>query len=213
MDRGREGITLGQEGIVARTERQERGSAEELSWLGEDISPARRALDRVVSGALDASVSWLARHWLLLVNLAVGVFAFLPFVTPYLVSVDRADLARLIYLAYSTTCHQMPERSWFLFGYPMAYCERNTAIYLAVFLAGLAFARTGEDVRPLSLRAYLALIAPMALDGFTQLLGWRESTWALRTLTGGLFGAASVWFLYPHLRRRVSSLVGASGQR
>jgi uncharacterized membrane protein len=42
---------------------------------------------------------------------------------------------------------------------------------------------------------------PMAVDGFTQLFGLRESTWQLRTLTGGLFGLACVWFGFPLLDR------------
>jgi uncharacterized membrane protein len=37
----------------------------------------------------------------------------------------------------------------------------------------------------------------MALDGFTQLFGWRESTWELRVITGLLFGFASGWLVYP----------------
>ena len=39
----------------------------------------------------------------------------------------------------------------------------------------------------------------MAMDGFTQLFGWRESSAELRTLTGALFGAASVWLIYPRI--------------
>ena len=39
----------------------------------------------------------------------------------------------------------------------------------------------------------------MAIDGFTQLFGWRESTPELRTLTGALFGLASVWLIYPRI--------------
>jgi uncharacterized membrane protein len=39
----------------------------------------------------------------------------------------------------------------------------------------------------------------MAVDGVTQMLLLRESTWPLRVLTGGLVGVAAVWLLYPHL--------------
>jgi len=49
------------------------------------------------------------------------------------------------------------------------------------------------------------MILPMALDGFSQLLSWRESTWELRVATGLLFGAASGWLLYP----RFESMIGA----
>jgi uncharacterized membrane protein len=39
----------------------------------------------------------------------------------------------------------------------------------------------------------------MAIDGITQLFGLRESNWQLRTITGALFGLASVWLAYPYL--------------
>ena len=35
----------------------------------------------------------------------------------------------------------------------------------------------------------LVAIAPMAIDGLTQLLGWRESDNYMRSLTGALAGA------------------------
>ncbi|RLA92948.1 MAG: hypothetical protein DRG83_21710, partial [Deltaproteobacteria bacterium] len=53
--------------------------------------------------------------------------------------------------------------------------------------------------RPLPWRAYLALIAPLALDGLAQLLGLHESSPLLRVVTGGLFGLATVWLAYPYL--------------
>ncbi|MCC7367789.1 MAG: DUF2085 domain-containing protein [Chloroflexi bacterium] len=88
-------------------------------------------------------------------------------------------------------------------GYKVAFCERDVAIYLSVLLTGLAYAvRRGPspgNVAGLSMRAYALLILPMALDGFSQLFGWRESDVLLRTLTGGLFGAASVWLIYPRI--------------
>jgi len=172
----------------------------------DDIAPFRRAVDSAVMGFVDWLVAELVRHWLLLVNTSVAVFAFLPFVAPYLMSVGRTDLARIIYYAYSYTCHQLPQRSWFIFGQQMAYCERDTAIYLAVFLAGLLFGVWRGRLPRLSFKAYLIFITPMAVDGFTQLFGWRESNWQLRTVTGALFGAASVWLTYPYLQQAVDEL-------
>ena len=49
----------------------------------------------------------------------------------------------------------------------------------------------------------------MALDGFPQLFGWRESTVELRTLTGALFGLASLWLVYPRLDRVLRAPVAA----
>lgn len=84
-------------------------------------------------------------------------------------------------------------------GYKMAWCERNTAIYTAIFLASVLFALVRTRLRPLDWRIYLALITPMAIDGFTQLFGLRESDHVLRGITGALFGAGSVWLIYPYL--------------
>ena len=170
----------------------------------EDIGPARRAVDAVVVRFVDWAADAFVRHWLLLANGVIGVFAFLPFLAPYLVSIGQTSLAQSIYVAYSYTCHQMPSRSWFLFGQQMAWCERDTAIWVAMLLAGLTFGWRRGRQRRLSFRLYLLLIAPMAIDGFTQAFGWRESTWLLRTLTGTLFGAASVYLTYPYLQRAVT---------
>jgi len=45
----------------------------------------------------------------------------------------------------------------------------------------------------------LIFVAPIALDGFSQLFGLRESNYLLRTATGAIFGLASVWLAYPHI--------------
>src|SRR5207248_8545757 len=80
----------------------------------------------------------------------------------------------------------------------MAFCERDLAIYLGLLVVGLLYARR-RDLRPAGFLLYGLLILPMALDGFTQLFGWRESTWELRVSTGLLFGLASAWLVLPRL--------------
>jgi uncharacterized membrane protein len=67
-----------------------------------------------------------------------------------------------------------------------------------LLVAGLVYARQ-RDLRPAGFLLYGLLVLPMALDGFTQLFGWRESTWDLRVGTGLLFGLASGWFVMPRL--------------
>ena len=84
-------------------------------------------------------------------------------------------------------------------GYKMAWCERDTAIYSSIFLGGLLFGLLRPRIRPLDWRIYLVMITPMALDGFTQLFGLRESDYLLRGITGTLFGLGSVWLIYPYL--------------
>src|SRR5215467_1902500 len=136
-------------------------------------------------------------------------------------------VASALYVAYHLTCHQWAFRTFFLFGgqllygkeqlealnldpygfvgapglgWKMAFCERDLAIYLAVLVGGILFAMRREQIGPpLSIAAYGLLILPMAIDGFSQLFGWRESTWELRVFTGLLFGAASAWLVLPRL--------------
>jgi uncharacterized membrane protein len=172
----------------------------------EGIAPWRRNLDEAFLGFVERLVAWVGQHWLAVVNGAVALFAFLPLAAPLLMAAGLMGPARVIYYAYSYTCHQMPSRSFFLFGQQMAYCERDTAIYLAVLLAGLVFSRWRDRLPRLSFKAYLLLILPMAIDGFTQAFGWRESTWALRVFTGALFGVASVWLIYPYLQQSIEEM-------
>jgi uncharacterized membrane protein len=80
----------------------------------------------------------------------------------------------------------------------MAFCERDLAIYLGLVLVGLIYARW-RALQPCGYLLYGVLILPMAIDGFTQLFGWRESTWELRVLTGLLFGLASAWLVLPRV--------------
>jgi YHS domain-containing protein/uncharacterized membrane protein len=61
------------------------------------------------------------RHWLLIVNTALTAFVGLPWLAPVLMRLGQERPARLIYLLYSSLCHQLPERSWFLFGRSFTY--------------------------------------------------------------------------------------------
>lgn len=178
---------------------------------GAPIAPWRRALDRAGSSAIDWLAFALPRHWLLAMNVAVGLYALLPLLAPLFLASGMTAPALAIYRIYSYLCHQLPERSWFIFGEKMAYCQRDAAIYPMVLFAGLVYGWRRRRVPSLSLRWYLILIAPMAVDGFTQLFGLRESTGLLRTLTGALFGVASVWFLYPRVQRVIDEELTALG--
>jgi len=82
-------------------------------------------------------------------------------------------------------------------GWKMAFCERNLAIFVGLLALGLAFGSVHRQMPPASFAQFAVLVSPMALDGLTQLVGWRESTWELRIATGVPFGIASGWFLYP----------------
>lgn len=165
----------------------------------EGVSPRRQALDRTVERTLIGAARWGADHWLFLVNTAAFVAFALPAIAaPLLQLAGYQREADAIFTVFSLMCHQMPERSWFPWGEQMAMCHRMIAIHGSFFAFGLLYTRVRRRFRPLPTVLMLAYSFPMAVDGFTQLLGWRESTWELRLLTGALFGLAVVWYTFPH---------------
>ncbi len=64
---------------------------------------------------------FLARHWLATLNVAMGAFVLVPFIAPMLMLLSMPSIAHGIYALYSLFCHQLPERSWFLFGQQTSY--------------------------------------------------------------------------------------------
>ena len=95
-------------------------------------------------------------------------------------------------------------------GYKVAICERDVAIYGAIFLAGLVFALFRHRRWQLSWQLFVLLTLPIAIDGGTQLLGLHQSNWWLRTITGALFGIASVLFAYPIVDGAMQEIAGTS---
>ncbi len=102
-------------------------------------------------------------------------------------------------------------------GYKMALCERDIAIYSAIFLFGLVYAATKRRLKPLHWTLWILIgMLPIALDGFSQLfsqlnlpflatiLPYRESIPLLRVLTGALFGFATAWFAFPYMEESFS---------
>jgi uncharacterized membrane protein len=95
-------------------------------------------------------------------------------------------------------------------GYKVALCERDVAIYLFMLFFGICFALFRRKFRSIHWLVWVVVgLVPIGLDGFSQLLSFipvlsslfpaRESTPLLRTLTGGLFGWMTAWYLFPML--------------
>jgi uncharacterized membrane protein len=154
---------------------------------------------RAVILFLDRGILWLSQHWLGLVNALAGLYVGLPVLAPVLMWLNLAAPARGIFFVYQYLCHQLPERSFFIFGNQIAFCQRDTAIYGSLFVAGLFYAASRWRWKPLKWWVFGLMLVPMVVDGSLQLLTPYESTWHLRVLTGVLTGAGGVWFLYPRL--------------
>lgn len=179
----------------------------------------------------DKAIFQFAKHWLAVINLFWGLYVGLPLLAPVLMDAGWTTPAQVIYTIYRPACHQRPERSYFLggpqvvytteeleaagvdvhpfsrhignetVGWKVAFCERDVAIYGAMFLTGLVYGvirrRLGDW--KMRFRYFLVFLVPMGIDGVLQLFGLYESNWLLRTLTGAFFGIGAVLFAYPYL--------------
>ena len=58
----------------------------------------------------------LARHWFLVFGMLYGLWVWLPFLAPAFMHIGWSQAGRVLYFIYSFFCHQLPERSFFLFG-------------------------------------------------------------------------------------------------
>lgn len=174
-------------------------------WIA-DVAPWRLALDHTFLRTAERTGRWVLRHWLLLANLSNAATVAGAVLAPWLMVRGWVGAGRALFAAYSLICAQNPAHSYFFFGYQMAIDQRMLAIYISATVAGLIYALLRRQLPALPWRLYLVLIAPLAIDGFTQLFGWRHSNWELRTVTGGIFGTASVWWLYPFLEREIARL-------
>jgi uncharacterized membrane protein len=234
------------EEILAEAERRRASRPQQEE--APSLSPTQRGLVL----AADRFIFWLGRHWLALANLGAFLYVGLSFLAPVLMHMGLEASAHAIYALYSPLCHQLPQRSWYLFGaraaytaaelarqvgaeglvqhgyigdaelgYKVALCQRDTAIYGTILLAGLVYGLARRRLRPLSLWAYLLLgVLPIALDGGIQFLSYAlplffpslafqplESNPLRRAITGALFGLATVWLAYPHAQEAFSDVL------
>jgi uncharacterized membrane protein len=145
-------------------------------------------------GRIERLARFMLRHWLFMVNLLVGLYAALPWLSPLARALGWDFLGQAIFMLFRPpVCHQQPDLSYHIFGYQVAYCHRDTAIYTTIFLAGLLFGLVRRRCQPLRWWALLLLTLPIVIDGVTQTPRSLLPSWPLRTenpwavwLTGGI---------------------------
>lgn len=227
-----------------------------LTRLG-DVDHTRRVERGHNFSKADGFSLWLSRNYMAVINVILILYVGLPFLAPVLAKNGATGPANVIYKIYSPLCHQLPYRSWFLYGfqpyyprelagiqgvatyeeivgsdeyavsqartftgmgeqgygaepvgYKVALCQRDVAIYGSMALFGILFMVTGRKIKPLPWYLWFIFgLIPIGVDGVSQLPSlisqmpdWliiRESTPILRTLTGGLFGLTTSWYLFP----------------
>jgi len=80
-----------------------------------------KPIPRVSISNSDKFVYWLSRYWIIVVGSCFGLYVILPFLAPVLMHIGWSWLGKAIYFVYSFLCHQLPQRSYFLFGPKFSY--------------------------------------------------------------------------------------------
>jgi uncharacterized membrane protein len=124
----------------------------------------------------------LSRHWLLVFSAVYGLFVFLPFLAPVFMRIGWDAPGRAIYFIYTFFCHQLPQRSFFLFG------PRGMYDLPAIRAAW------ENTLNPLVLRQFIGNPA----------MGWKVA-WSDRMVWMYTSILVFGWLWYP-LRRRVKAL-------
>jgi uncharacterized membrane protein len=124
----------------------------------------------------------LARHWLLIFIFTFGILNVLPFMAPAAMRLGWTNVGNAIYTFYSPLCHQMAQRSFFLFGSQAMYNLDELPLNL-----------TGNKVTDILLLRELR---------GNQDLGWKAA-WSDRMVAmyGGLWLASAAYSLLTRNRR------------
>jgi uncharacterized membrane protein len=138
--------------------------------------------------------------WLLACAGAFG-FVGLIFAAPVLEARGHGLASSAVYRLFASLCHQLPERSFYVAGYPLAVCARCAGVYFGYAIC-LALYPLVRSVRRTDTprRAWLvAASLPCVADFLVNFTGLWYNTHASRALTGALLGASAVFYTLPGL--------------
>jgi|SRR5205085_2410289 len=159
------------------------------------------AIEQYVPQVAPARVG--ARVWLLWGACVAAALAWLGLIVgaPLMRARGHEVVALFAYRVFAILCHQIPERSFYLDGQPVAVCARCFGIYAGFALGVVCYPlvrslrRTDTPARLWLLLAALPTGVDFAL-GFTGL--W-ANTHTSRALTGALLGAVAALYVVPGL--------------
>ena len=125
---------------------------------------------------------WLARNWFVVFVVVYGLWVWMPFLAPLFARLGWDGPSNAIYFVYSFFCHQLPERSYFLFGPKVNY---SLAEIQAAWI---------DTVNPMLLRKFTG----------TAAMGWKVA-WSDRMITfyGGVWLFGLLWRLLRHRLKRL----------
>ena len=122
---------------------------------------------------------------------------------PYLLTHSFVTLAFVLRHGFALVCHQRPERSFWIFGAPVAVCARCLGIYL-----GAAIGLLMRTSRSIAMRLLIVAAVINALDGMTELAGLHGNWMAVRFALGLALGAAGALLISSSIPSREADAVG-----
>lgn len=132
----------------------------------------------------------------LLILLVTIVWLGAIFLAPYLKS--RSDPRSVFfYFLFSPVCHQIPSRSFFIFGHSLAVCSRCLGVYSGILGGTILFPffRGFCNLILPKTRIFILFSLPIATDAIGNLLHlWRTSA-ELRFVTGFIWGVILAFYL------------------
>lgn len=168
------------------------------------ISPAKKPRIGVWSEKIAFA---LLEYWALLITVVLGVIVLAAVSVPFLSYFGLDSISKPIFYALHAICAQIPSHSFYILGHQLGMCARNFSVYSSMFMGALVFVLSKKRLPGIPWWVWLLMILPMAMDGLTQMVGWRESTWELRVLTGTLFGLGNMWFALPFIQKTLDETV------
>jgi uncharacterized membrane protein len=166
-------------------------------------SPHRQTLDRSMNSAGRLVSKLLLDYWATIIASVLGILVFAALSVPFLSYFGLDGISKQIFYSLHLVCAQIPSHSFYIFGHQLGMCARNFSIYASMFIGSVIFVLSKKRFPGIPWWIWVLMILPLALDGTTQMFGWRESTWELRVLTGTLFGLGNVWFALPLIQKTI----------
>jgi uncharacterized membrane protein len=97
----------------------------QLEKIDSQSYEARLGRGRTVTDG-DRLSLWISKNYIHVFNILIALYVGVPFLAPVFMKNGAVVPANLIYRFYSIMCHQLPYRSWFLYG-EQAYYPRQLA--------------------------------------------------------------------------------------
>ncbi len=152
---------------------------------------------------------FLVEYWAHIIMIVLGSLVLIALAIPFLSYFGLDSMAKPLFFALHYVCAQIPSHSFYLFGHQLGLCARNFSIYASMFLGSLFFVLTKKRMPGIPWWIWVLMLLPIAWDGLTQMIGWRESTWVLRVITGSLFGLGNVWFALPLMHKSLQETLSS----